>query len=88
MDYRGNLAHTVASWILVPCGRSLDSPYFGDRRDRGRNQACHRSRGVGVEVRMEILKQILLKLPLHDTLPGNARTQPGSALGRPAHSHF
>ena len=38
----------MACWILVPCGRSLDSRYFGDRRDRGHNQACHRPRGVGV----------------------------------------
>jgi hypothetical protein len=33
LDYRDNLAHTVASWILVPRWRSLNSHYFSDRRD-------------------------------------------------------
>lgn len=48
LDYRGNFAYRVASWILIPCGRGLDSPYFSDRCDRGCNQACYRSRSVGV----------------------------------------
>jgi hypothetical protein len=43
-----------------------------------------------VEVRMEILKQTLLKLPLHDTLPGNARTQGNTSLSGTAFAvlHF
>ena len=50
MDYCGNLADLVASGILVSRWRSPDSPYFGDRRDRGGNQARHRSRGVSVRL--------------------------------------
>jgi hypothetical protein len=49
LDYRCNLAHILASRFLVPCWRSLDSHNFGYRRDRGRNQARQRSRGVGVK---------------------------------------
>ena len=51
LDYCGNLADLLASGILVSCWRSPDSPYFGDRRDRGGNQARHRSRGVAVRLR-------------------------------------
>jgi hypothetical protein len=49
LDYCGNLADLVASGILVSCWRSPDSPYFGNRRDRGGNQARHRSRGVAFD---------------------------------------
>ena len=48
LDYCGNLAHIVASRILVARWRRANSHYFGDRCDRGRNQACYRSGGVGV----------------------------------------
>ena len=51
MDYRGNLADLVATGILVSCWRCADSRYFGNRRDRGGDQARHRSRGVAVRQR-------------------------------------
>ena len=44
LDYCGNLADLVASWVFVSCGRGLNSYYFGDRRDRGGHQASHGSR--------------------------------------------
>jgi hypothetical protein len=49
LDYCGNLDDLVASGILVSCWRSPDSPYFGNRRDRGGNQTRHRSRGVAFD---------------------------------------
>ena len=47
LDYRGNLANTLASWILIPRGRSFDPPNFGNRRHCSRNQTCHWTRSVG-----------------------------------------
>ena len=47
LDYRRNLAYTVASWILISRGRRFDPPYFGDRRHCGSNQTCHWARSVG-----------------------------------------
>ena len=47
LDYSRNLAHTLASWILIPRGRSFGSRYFGDRRHCGRNQTRHWTRIVG-----------------------------------------
>ena len=49
LDYCGNLADLVASGILVSCWRSPGSSYFGNRRDRGGNQARHRSRGIAFD---------------------------------------
>ena len=54
LDYRGNLAHTVASWIFFPRGRSFDPHYFGDRRHCGRNQTCHWTRSVGDRTAKEL----------------------------------
>ena len=42
-------------WLLgfsLHVGGGLGSPYFSDRCDRGRNQACYRSRSVGVQSRV------------------------------------
>lgn len=47
LDYRRNLAYTVASWILISRGRRFDPPYFGDRRHCGNNQTCHWARSIG-----------------------------------------
>ena len=49
LDYCGNLADLVASGILVSCWRRPNPHCFGDRRDRGGNQAHHRSRGVAFD---------------------------------------
>jgi hypothetical protein len=52
LDYCGNLADIVASWILVSYWRRPNSHCFGDRRDCARNQARDRSRSVGEELRV------------------------------------
>jgi hypothetical protein len=62
LDYRGNFAHTVASWILIPRGRSFDPHYFGDRRHCGRNQTCHWTRSVGDRTAKE-LRALLKEYP-------------------------
>jgi hypothetical protein len=46
LDHCGNFVDHVAFRIFVPCGRSPDSPYFGDRRDRRDHQTGHRARGL------------------------------------------
>ena len=61
MDYCGNLADIVASWILVSCWRRPNSHCFGDRRDCGRNQARHGSGSLGVRLRQELRVKRLTK---------------------------
>jgi hypothetical protein len=50
LDHCCNLDDFVAVRILASRWGSPDSPYFGDRRDRGGNQTRHRARGVGVRI--------------------------------------
>ena len=54
LDYCGNFTDILASGILVSYWRRPNSYYFGDRRDCDRSQARHRSRSIGVRLRLGV----------------------------------
>ena len=72
----------MGSWILVSCGGALIHIILVIVVIAVVIKLVVRSTGVGVQMHMETLEQSLLKLPIQETLLGNARTQPFSALGR------